>query len=307
MIDVAIVGAGPAGLSAGIYAARAGLSTTVFEELTVGGQLTSIDSLENYPGFAEGVGGFEIAFSLRSQAERFGATIISEQVVDVAVGERDGSQLFTLATTGGAYEAKTVIIATGAKPRPLPIAGTEDLVGRGLSYCATCDGNFFRDRDVAVFGGGDTACADSVYLSRIARSVHLIHRRHELRAAPWYAAQLVGITNLTKHFGCVVSGVHTEGGALSGIDIEDVATGEKTPLAVQGLFVAIGTMPQTQWLADVVDLDGSGYIATHGTVHTSQPGIFAAGDVRTSPLRQVVTAASDGALAAEAAAEFLAS
>lgn len=307
MVDVAIIGAGPAGLSAGIYAARAGLEAVIFEAAVVGGQLTSIDSLENYPGFPEGINGFDAAYALRTQAERFGARIVSAEVVGLAAGERDGRAVFTLGMSDGAYEAASVIIATGARPRELDLPGVQKLAGHGVSYCATCDGNFFRGRDVAVVGGGDTACADTVYLSRIANSVHLVHRRHELRAAPWYAAKLVGIPNLVKHFGATVSAVSEEGGMVSGIQLEDVATGDHIELPVQALFVAIGTEPTTGWLDDVVERDAAGHVCVHDEVYTSMPGIFAAGDVRTTPLRQVITAASDGALAAEAAAEFLAS
>lgn len=306
MIDVAIVGAGPAGLAAGIYAARAGLSATVFEALMPGGQLASIDRLENYPGFPEGVAGFEIAAALQSQAQRFGARIVYEQVTGLDVPTEPGGA-FALHTAAGAHEAKSIVVATGAKPRSLPLDGVEGLVGRGISYCATCDGNFFRGKDVAVMGGGDTACADAVYLSRVARSVHLIHRRDSLRASPWYAARLEGLDNLTIHWNSVVAAVDAPDGSVVGVELADVNTGEREALAVQGLFVAIGTDPASGWLPDAVAQDGAGYVEAHDGVHTSVPGVFVAGDVRTSPLRQVVTAVADGALAAEAAAKYVAS
>lgn len=306
MIDVAIVGAGPAGLAAGIYAARAGLSAAVFEALMPGGQLASIDRLENYPGFPEGVAGFEIATALQAQAERFGARIVYEQVMGLEVSTApDG--VFSLRTASGVHEAKSVVVATGAKPRPLPLEGVEGLVGRGVSYCATCDGNFFRGKDVAVVGGGDTACADAVYLSRVARSVHLIHRRGELRASPWYAARLEGLDNLTIHWNSVVAAVDAPEGVVAGLEVADVATGARETLAVQGLFVAIGADPASAWLPDAVARDEAGHVIARDGVQTSVPGIFVAGDVRTSPLRQVVTAVADGALAAEAAAKYVAS
>lgn len=306
MIDVAIVGAGPAGLAAGIYAARAGLSTTVFEALMPGGQLASIDRLENYPGFPEGVAGFEIASALQRQAERFGARIVYEQAEGLEVPKEQGGA-FTLRTSAGAHEAKSVVVATGANPRPLPLEGAEALVGRGVSYCATCDGNFFRDKDVAVVGGGDTACADAVYLSRVARSVHLVHRRDALRASPWYAARLEGLENLAIHWNRVVTAIDAPEGSVAGVELVDVATGAREALAVQGLFVAIGTDPASAWLPDAVARDEAGYVVAHDGVKTSVSGVFVAGDVRTSPLRQVVTAAADGALAAEAAAKYVAS
>lgn len=306
MIDIAIIGAGPAGLSAAIYASRAGFSAVAFEELVAGGQLTSIDRLENYPGFAEGIGGFDIALALRAQAERFGSQIVSENVNGLRVPAEEGEP-FVIETNAGSHEARSVVIATGAKPRPLPVEGSERLVGRGISYCATCDGNFFRGKRVAVVGGGDTACADAVYLSRIASEVHLIHRRTALRAAPWYAARLEGLEGLERHLGYTVEALHESDGRLTGLDMVDVESGEVTSLPVDGLFVAVGTAPETSWIDGAVELDEAGYVVSHDEVLTSRAGVFVAGDVRTSPLRQVVTAASDGALAAEAAAKYLAS
>lgn len=308
MIDVAIVGAGPAGLAAGIYAARAGLSTTLFEELMVGGQLTSIDHLENYPGFAQGINGFEVALSMREQAERFGAKVISERVdrLQPTVDE-GGAPIFNLVTSSGEYEAKSVILAMGAKPRQLPIEGIGDLVGRGVSYCATCDGNFFRDKIAVIVGGGDTACADAVYLSRIAKEVHLVHRRDVLRASAWYARQLDGIKNVTIHWNSKVVDVHEREGKLGSVTLENVIDGTTSELDTDALFVAVGTQPDTSWLSDVVELDPAGYVVTYEEGATSTGGIFAAGDTRTTPLRQVVTAVSDGALAAGAAAKYLAS
>ncbi len=304
MIDVLIVGAGPAGLSAGIYAARAGLSTVLLEELSAGGQLASIDKLENYPGFAEGISGFDAALALRSQAERFGARILSDKAVGIEAPA--AGRPFKVRGLQEAYQAKTVVVATGAKPTQLSVGGAEGLVGKGVSYCATCDGNFFRGKAVAVVGGGDSACADAVYLSRVASQVHLIHRRDVLRANPWYAQQLQQLPNLSIHWDSVVTGISQTEGRLSGLVLEDVRSHAATNLPVDGLFVAIGTRPETGWLEGFVELDANGYIVARQGGATSQPGIFAAGDVRTTPLRQVVTAAADGALAAESAAAFLA-
>lgn len=301
MIDIAIVGAGPAGLSAAVYASRAGYSCTVFEELGVGGQLTSIDNLENYPGFAEGINGFEIAFALQSQATKFGAQISFDKVT--ALSKTD--DVFVLETTSGKIEARSVIVATGAKPRRLPLGNTEHLEGRGLSYCATCDGNFFAGKDVVVVGGGDTAAADCVYLSRICNTVHLIHRRDELRANKWYEEKLSALQNVEFHWNSVVVEVLEEDGRVAGVLIEDVNTKETQSISGSACFVAIGTEPHTEWLAGVLNRDEYGYLVAGADTQTSLSGVFAAGDVRTTELRQVVTAASDGAIAAEAAAKFL--
>ena len=306
--DIVIVGAGPAGLTASIYAARAGLSAVVLDELGAGGQLLSIDNLENYPGFPEGINGFEAAYSLQAQAERFGAVIESDKAVGISVDEgNSGDARFVVQGTQHSYPARSVVIATGAKPVALPIDGADALVGKGISYCATCDGNFFRDKDVIVVGGGDSAVADVVYLCRIAQTVHLVHRREELKASPWYAKQLKGIENLVVHWNCIVSDVLQEKGRVSGARLKSVLTGETSTIRAQGIFVAIGTRPDTAWLDGIVELDESGYIVADEGGATSVPGLFAAGDVRTTPLRQVVTAVSDGALAAEAAASFLSS
>ena len=289
--DIVIVGAGPAGLTASIYAARAGLSAVVLDELGAGGQLLSIDNLENYPGFPEGINGFEAAYSLQAQAERFGAVIESDKAVGISVNEgNSGDARFVVQGTQHSYPARSVVIATGAKPVPLPIDGAAALVGKGISYCATCDGNFFRDKDVIVVGGGDSAVADVV-----------------LKARPWYAKQLKGIENLVVHWNCIVSDVLQEEGRVSGARLKNVLTGETSTIRAQGIFVAIGARPDAAWLDGIVELDESGYIIADEGGATSVPGLFAAGDVRTTPLRQVVTAVSDGALAAEAAASFLSS
>ena len=249
-----------------------------------------------------------MAYSLQAQAERFGAVIESDKAVGISVNEgNSGNSRFVVQGMQDSYSARSVIIATGAKPVSLPVDGADALVGKGVSYCATCDGNFFRNKDVIVVGGGDSAVADVVYLSRVVQSVHLVHRREALRASPWYARQLEGIGNLVTHWNCVVSDVLQEEGRVSGVQLNNVLTGETSTIRAQGVFVAIGTRPDTKWLSGIVELDESGYLVADEGGTTSVPGLFAAGDVRTTPLRQVVTAVSDGALAAEAAASFLAS
>lgn len=303
MNDVAIIGAGPAGLTAAIYAARAGLSTAVYEGLLVGGQLTSIDQLENYPGFAQGISGFDIALEMREQAERFGATFVS----DIITALEKTDEGFVLIGSSQTYEAKSVIVATGAKPRRFTHKDLSSLEGRGVSYCATCDGNFFRGRDVCIVGGGDTACADAIYLSHICTTVHLVHRRDQLRAHHWYAQKVESLPNVVIHWNSVLDDVVTADGSLAGVVIEGVNTHDKTTLDCAGLFVAIGTNPDTAWLSSLVDCDENGYIIASEGGKTNVEGLFVAGDVRSTPLRQVVTATSDGALAAEACVKYLAS
>ncbi len=315
MNDVAIIGSGPAGLSAAIYAARSGLSTVVFEELSVGGKLTSIFSLENYPGFPQGINGFDFALALKEQAEKFGAHICYEKVeafepvppCNNALPENTSGYL--LKTANNTYHARSVFIATGAQPVKLDNVDVSSLEGAGVSYCATCDGNFFAGKEVAVVGGGDTACADALYLSRIASKVHLIHRRSELRANPWYQERVLNGENIVIHWDCVVAEVEEEQGRLSGVVLKatNTHTHQKSTLACSGLFVAIGARPSTEWLRGIVQRDEQGYLITNEECQTSLPGVFAIGDVRQTPLRQVLTAAADGAIAAQAAAKFLAS
>lgn len=304
MLDVAIVGGGPAGLTAGIYAARAGMNTTLFESLTVGGQLTSIDDLENYPGFPQGINGFEIAMALRSQAERFGVHIVQEAVIKL---EGNASSGFSVITASESYDTRTVIIATGAKPRKIDDPALLHLEGRGVSYCATCDGNFFRDKDVVIVGGGDTACADAIYLSNICNSVHIVHRRDELRAHRVYVDRVMRKDNIHIHWHHVYAGFGETNDMLSRVIIRNVITDEETVIPASALFVAIGTEPKTEWLNGFVACDEHGYIIAESDCATSVSGVYAAGDIRTTLLRQVVTAAADGALAAEAAVNFVAS
>ena len=218
ILDVAVIGAGPAGLTAGLYAARAGLRAAVFERLSPGGQLAQTERIDNYPGFAQGAGGFELAWSMKEQAERFGVQIINEEVasLDVAASPK------TLVTPSAAFHARSVIVATGARPRKLGVPGEAELTGRGVSYCATCDGNFFRGKTVMVVGGGNTAAADAIYLSRLAGRVILVHRRDTLRATPVYHRQLAELGNVEFAWNASVRALHGEGGKLAAAQIEHV-------------------------------------------------------------------------------------
>ncbi len=441
MAEVAIIGAGPAGLATAIYLGRAGFSPLVFEGLTVGGNLSSISLLENYPGFPKGIEGFNFAFSLQEQAEKFGAKLIYERVralkpisaeennsstaeqpglssevaeerveesypsagkqpglsSEVAKEEVEESRSsagkqprYRIETSAKSYDVLCVCIATGTKPRKLPRVDLSPLEGRGVSYCATCDGNFFAGREVALVGGGDTACAEALYLSRLASRVHLIHRRDSLRANHWYQEQVLHNDKITLHWNSEVVGYQEKEGRLAGITLEtkpgftaggsfdpepsslvpsdsvpsslasvdveqpktsashsadtsapsdpapsgsassdpapfssvsDSVPSEPPPsafasfnctsepqtstLACAGLFVAIGSLPQTEWL-EGISKDNQGYLITNNECETSLPGVFAVGDVRQTTLRQVVTAVSDGAIAAQAAVKFLA-
>ncbi len=302
MLDVAVVGAGPAGLTAGLYAARAGLNVSVFERISAGGQLAQTEIIENYPGFPEGTGGFELAFAMQQQAVNFGASMASEDIVSV---DFSVSPKVLRTASGKEIEARTVIVATGARPRNLGIDREDELKGRGVSYCATCDGNFFRGKTAVIVGGGDTAAADAIYLSRICEKVYLVHRRDKLRATAVYHKRLEALPNVEFVWNSVpdqlVSG---DNGTVCALRVKGVASGEVREIATDAVFVAIGTVPNTEFLGDALELDERGYIVSDETGHTSVAGVFAAGDVRTKTLRQVSTAISDGAQAAENAAEF---
>ena len=298
VLDVAVIGAGPAGLTAGLYAARAGLSVAIYERISPGGQLAQTERVENYPGFAEGADGFELAWAMKEQAEHFGAIIVSEEVTAVDFS----GEVKTLTTPFGQHTARSVIVATGARPRKMGLAGEERLAGRGVSYCATCDGNFFRGKSVCVLGGGNTAAADAKYLARICERVYLVHRRDTLRASAIDRERLSSLSNVEFVWNSRIADLHSEEGRLAA-----VATGARRTLPVGGLFVAIGTIPNVDFLEGVLPVDEGGYIVADESGATSVPGVFVAGDVRAKGLRQVVTAVSDGAIAAESAAAYVAS
>ncbi len=300
--DVAVVGSGPAGMTAALYAARAGLSTALLERMSPGGQLAETEKIENYPGFPEGVGGFDLAFSMKQQADRFGVEPVDEEVTAVDFGARP----FVLTTPYRTLAARSVIVASGARPRKMDLPNNAELEGRGISYCATCDGNFFRGKRVVVVGGGNTAAADAIYLSRICESVTVVYRRDTLRATHVYHAMLEGVENVHFEWNSLVEEAYSQDGKLSGVRVRNVQTGEEKDLPCEGMFVAIGTIPNTEFLAGALALDEHGYIVAGEDGRTSVAGVFAAGDVRTKALRQVATAVGDGAVAAEEAAEYVA-
>lgn len=301
--NVAIIGQGPAGMTAALYAGRAGLSTVSFERMGPGGQMTTTDALDNYPGFAEGAEPFALSFAMSAQAARFGAQAKTDEVVGLDLASTP-KRIVT--ASGEEYAADAVILAMGAAPRPLGIPHEDKLRGKGISYCATCDGGFFKDKVAVVVGGGNTAVEDAMYLANICTEVHLVHRRDTLRADAIYAKPLDELKNVTKHMSAAVDGVREEDGRVAGVLIRDLATGEVTDLDASALFVAVGSLPKSDILRDTgIELDKRGYVVAGEDGKTSIPGVFAAGDVRTKQLRQVATAVGDGANAAASAFEFL--
>ena len=306
-LDVAVVGSGPAGMTAALYAARAGLSVAVFERMGPGGQMTQTERLDNYPGFAEGVDAFELSFAMASQAERFGAERVSDEVVNLNVVKK----LLTCAS-GAQYSARAVIVATGAEPRELGVSGEAELRGRGVSYCATCDGGFFRGKVAVVVGGGNTAVGDALYLSRICEKVYVVHRRDSFRADALYLNALSELPNIELVLNSTVEAIRstTDGEVpmphVESILVRDRNTGDERVVNTDAVFIAAGTTPRSNVLkAAGVALNEAGYAIAGESGATNVPGVFVAGDVREKPLRQVITAASDGANAATAAFEYL--
>ena len=297
MYDLIILGAGPAGLTAGIYAARGGLNAVIVESKAVGGQAALTAEIENYPGFAS-VSGYELVSLMQAQCEALGVSFVFDAPVALAL-EGDVKRVDT--AYSGTLEARAVILATGALPRTLGIERESELMGGGVSYCATCDGAFFRGKPVAVVGGGNTAVEDALYLEKFASEVYLIHRRDALRADAILADR---VKNSGVHivWDSVVTALDGDK-KLQSVTLKNVKSGDTSSLAVNGLFVAVGQKPATEGLTGV-ELDG-GYIVTDSEMRTSLPGVFAAGDVRKKTLRQVITAAADGAVAAESAIKFL--
>ena len=299
--DMLIIGGGPGGYTAALYAARAGLDTLVIEKLSAGGQMALTHQIDNYPGFVDGIGGWELADQMQRQAERFGAKTQNAEVrsVDLKASPKK------VETSEGTFYGKTIVLATGANPRELGVPNEKELVGRGVAYCAACDGMFYKGKTVVVVGGGNTAAADALLLSRIAEKVIIVHRRNTLRATKIYHEPLMKAENVEFRWNSVVTELLHED-KLIGVRLKDVQTGEETVLAADGVFVSVGRKPATELVADQVELDKGGYIVAGENTATNIPGVYAVGDVRTKLLRQVVTAVADGAMAVHMAEEFLA-
>ncbi len=292
--DVLVIGCGPAGLSAAGYAARAGYNVLAIDSLAPGGQLLYIDEIENYPGY-EKVSGYALAENFEKQATSFGVKIEFWGALDI---DKDGN-LFKVKTTGEDITAKAVIFATGAAHRHLGCPGEEEYQGKGVSYCATCDGPFFKGKKIAVVGGGDTALTDALYLSKLGSEVHIIHRRNEFRGQKVLQDRVKAKDNIFLHLSCNVERINGDGKGVTSVSLTD-----GTELEVNAVFIFVGITPNSQLLEDFAEMSG-GFVITDNHMRTTVPGLFAAGDVRTTPFRQVVTAAGDGAAAAHAADEYI--
>ena len=299
--DLVIIGGGPGGYTAALYGARAGLSTLVLEKLSAGGQMALTHRIDNYPGFPEGADGFELAESMQQQAEHFGAVTEYAEVY----GADLNAQPKIIETSEGNFQARAVIIATGAGPRELGVPKEKELIGRGVNYCAACDGAFYRGKTVIVVGGGNTAAADAMLLSRVAKKVILVHRRDSLRATKIYHQPLMDAENVEFAWNSqVVEILHDQ--KVTGVVLKDVHSGDLRQVDCDGIFVSVGRKPVTEFLNGQLELDRSGYILAGESTVTNIPGVFAVGDVRTKFLRQVVTAVADGAVAVHMAEEYLA-
>jgi thioredoxin reductase (NADPH) len=300
--DMIIIGGGPAGLTAGLYAGRGRFKTLLLEKLITGGQVMTTDHVDNYPGFPEGIAGYELSQRMRDQAERFGVEIRSAEVTAL----KPGTPYHTIVLEGGEeIVGRTIIITSGAQPRRAGFPGEVEFTGKGVGYCATCDGALYRDETIAVVGGGDTALQDAAFLTRFAQKVYLIHRRDQFRGAKLYQERVFTNNKIEVIWDTVITEIRGEKN-VTGARLKNLKTGQESDLPVTGIFVFVGIQPIVGWLTpDLVNQDESGFIQTDDTMATNIPGIFAAGDVRVKFLRQISTAVGDGALASFAAEKYL--
>lgn len=299
--DLIIIGSGPAGLAAAVYAQRAKLDTLVVEKAMVsGGQVLTTYEVDNYPGLP-GIGGYDLGLKFREHADRLGARFVEDEVLNIQDGGKGAIK--GVVCQGNTYEARSLILATGAVHRKLGVPGEEELAGAGVSYCATCDGAFFRNKVTAVIGGGDVAVEDAIFLARMCSKVYLIHRRNELRAAKSLQENLLSLDNVEVIWDTVADSINGDG-MVKSLSLTNVKNGQKREVDVQGVFIAVGITPESRAFEGLVDMD-HGYIRAGEDTVTSAPGIFAAGDVRTKPLRQIITAAADGANAITSVERYL--
>lgn len=298
--DMIVIGGGPGGYTAALYGARAGLDTLVLEKLSAGGQMALTSQVHNYPGFDEGIDGFTLGQKMQAGAERYGAVTELAEVYSLDLNTKPK----TVKANTGTFHGNTVVLATGATPRPLGLDGEQDLIGRGVHYCAACDGMFYKGKTVVVVGGGNTAAADAALLARICEKVILVHRRDTLRATKIYHEPLMNAENVEFLWNSTVSELQYEE-KLTGIKVQNVQTGEERTIPCDGIFVSIGRMPATELVRDQLTLDQAGYVVADESTRTNIAGVFAVGDVRTKALRQIVTAVADGATAVYYAEEYL--
>jgi len=302
VVDVAIIGGGPAGLSAAIYAARGNLSTAVFEKSLIGGQINVTYEVENYPGIPEVLSGFELSDRIKQQADKFGPEFVEEEIIKIDFASTNGVK--KVYTDDNEYLAKTIIIASGAQPRYLNCPGEQEFIGKGVSYCATCDGALYRNKVVAVIGGGDSAVEEGMFLTKFASKVYVIHRRDELRAVKSIQDRAFKNEKMVFIWDSVVEEVQGEN-FVKNLVLKNLKTEEKQDLPVDGVFVYVGILPNNELLKEDIILDKSGFVITNEVMETNISGVYAVGDLRNTPLRQVITACSDGAIAAFYAEKFI--
>ncbi|MFH0844288.1 MAG: thioredoxin-disulfide reductase [Pseudomonadota bacterium] len=300
MYDVIIIGGGPAGLTAGLYNARARLKVLMLERLAPGGQVLTTDWVENYPGFPDGISGFELMDRMKNQAEKFGLLIENDEVIGLELSPEKKNVI----TTKSKMETKAVILACGATPKKLGIEGEDLLTGKGVSYCATCDGPLFRDEEVALIGGGDTAVEEGLFLSRFVSRIYHIHRRDRLRAVQLLQDRAMAEQKITFLWDTIPLRILGENG-VEGIEIKNVKSGKISRKDIRGVFVFVGTQPNTDLVKELLDLDPNGFVITDNDLETSIPGVFAAGDVRSKHFRQIATAVGEGAAASFSAEKYI--
>lgn len=298
--DIIIIGGGPAGYTAALYAARAGLDSVLIEKLSAGGQMALTGDIDNYPGFDEGIDGFTLGMKMQQGAERFGAKTEYGEVLNVDFS----GKIKKIETDSKTFFSKTVVISSGANPKELDLENETELIGKGVHYCAHCDGRFYKDKTVAVIGGGNSAAADALYLSRLAKKVYLIHRRDKLRAENVYKKPLLEAQNIEFLWNTTAEKFLVQN-KVTGLEIKNVLSGETENIYCDGVFISIGRKPATEFLKDEVELDKNGYVIADETTKTNIDGVYAAGDVRTKAFRQIVTAVADGATAVHHAEEYL--
>ncbi|MFH1903999.1 MAG: thioredoxin-disulfide reductase [bacterium] len=303
--DVIIIGAGPSGLTAAIYASRARLKTLLLEGLSVSSQALVTDKIENYPGFPEGINGFDLIDKFKKQAKLFGTEFVAEDVSSIQLSERQNvNNIWQVEVKDKTYHSLSVIIASGARFRILGIEGEKRLLGRGVSYCAVCDGAFFKDKDVIVVGGGDAAAAEALFLTRFAKKITMVHRRDRLRAAKILQERIFSNKKISIVWNSVINEILGET-KVRGVSLTDLKTKKETDISCDGVFIFVGLVPNTNFVKDIIKLDENGYVIADSRMRTSRDGIFACGDCRQTILRQVVTACGDGAFAAFSAQQYV--